>query len=262
VRPILVVKPSSRAARPFLFCVATALSVHSPTTYARPDCLADAPKQAAKIDYVIDGDTLVLLDKRKIRVLGINTPEMHPPAQAMSKEATQAAKSLLPTNADITIYKSFEAEDRHGRTLAHVVNHQGVNLAEHLLSKGLAAAIAIQPNVRCADHYKNLENIARDTNQGLWAKHHSWQLVDKRINKKRSGFRLVTSNVNSIKRDNNHVHLLLENGLRTYMKNTLADEINAEALVGKRVSVRGWIQYRKNKASLRLHHANNLRRHN
>lgn len=231
------------------------------TSYAGTACLATAPQQKATLDYVVDGDTLVLSDKRKIRVLGINTPEMHPPAEAMSKEATDAAKALLPKNSNITLYTSFEAKDRHGRTLAHVVNHEGVNLAKRLLSQGLAAAIAIQPNTRCANHYKALEETARDKKLGLWAEHHPWQIVDKRINKKRSGFRLVTSNVSSTKQDNKHFHLLLKNGLRTYMTNALADEINAKALVGQRITVRGWIQYRKNKASLRLHHANNLYRH-
>ncbi len=241
--------------------LASALCIHALPSPARADCLATAPQQSATLDYIVDGDTLVLRDKRKIRVLGINTPEMHPPTQAMSKEATEAAKALLPKNSAITLHTSIEAKDRHGRTLAHVVNHEGVNLAEHLLSTGLAAAIAIQPNTRCADHYKQLENTARTKKLGVWREAHPWLIVDKRINKKRSGFRLVTSKVKSIKRDNQHLHLLLENGLRTFMKIALAEEINAESLVGKRITVRGWIQYRKNKASLRLHHANNLQRH-
>ncbi len=224
-------------------------------------CLSIEHRQEATLQYIVDGDTLVLSDQRKVRVLGINTPETRPSPQPNALAAMQAAKTLLPVNTKIWIYPGIEARDHHGRALAHVVSPDGTNLAEHLLSNGLAASSAVHPNTRCAEHYQQLERQARNNKLGLWSEPHPWQLIDQRINKKRSGFRLVTSTVSSIKANSQYHHLQLANGLRLSMTNKLAKEIHASKLQDERLTVRGWIQWRKNKASLRLHHAANLQRH-
>ena len=224
-------------------------------------CLNSADRQEAVLNYIIDGDTLVLSDDRKVRVLGVNTPEIRPSPQAKALAAKEAAKALLPASTKFWIYPGIDATDHHDRALAHVVTQHGVNLAEHLLSNGLAASSAVHPNTRCAEHYQQLEMQARENKLGIWSELHPWQLIDKRINKKRSGFRLVTSTVKSIKANSQNHHLQLSNGLHVSMTNKLAKEIRANKLKDKRLTVRGWIQWRKNKASLKLHHATNLQLH-
>jgi len=251
--------------RPALLLAATLLTTLSACAASdgqSATCFNSQQRQSATLDYIIDGDTLVLNDKRTVRVIGINTPELRPAAQPKAKAARDAAESLLSSNTKIWLYPGDEPSDRHGRTLAHVITQNGANLAEHLLTKGLAASSAVYPNTRCAEHYQQLEQQARSNKSGLWRDTHPWQLFDKRINRNRTGFRLVTSNVKSIKANNRYHHLQLENGLRVSMTNKVATEVNAHKLQGERLTVRGWVQWHKNKASLKLHHASNLQRHN
>lgn len=257
--------PESLRARPLFTIVSILLAATLPALAfgdgQSSSCLRSEHRQEAKLQYFIDGDTLVLTDERKVRVLGINAPESRPSPQPKALAATQAAQSLLPANTKLWLYSGIETTDRHGRVLAHVVTQTGTNLAEHLLSNGLAASSAVHPNTRCAEHYLRLEMQARNNKLGLWRESHPWQIIDKRLEKKSSGFRLVTSTVSSIEHDRKHHHLQLENGLRVYMTNQLADEIDANKLIDKRLSVRGWIQWRNSEASVRLHHTSNLQLH-
>ena len=250
-----------RSALLLIFTLAATLPACAASNDQSSVCLSSEPRQEATLKYIVDGDTLVLTDERKVRVLGVNTPEIRPTAQPKALAAKQAAKSLLPANTKFWIYPGVEATDHHGRALAHVVTQNGTNLAEHLLSNGLAASSAVHPNIRCAEHYQQIEMQARGKKLGLWSEPHPWQLIDKPINKKRSGFRLVTSTVKSIQANGQYHHLQLANGLSVSMTNKLAKEIKANQLKNKRVTVRGWIQWRKKKSSLKLHHATNLQLH-
>ena len=264
MRPFCVMTPSSskqRSALLLAFSLAT-LPACAASNNQSAACLSSEHRQEAILKYIVDGDTLVLTDDRKVRVLGINTPEIRPSPQPKALAAKQAAQALMPVNSKLWLHPGIEANDRHGRALAHVVTQSGTNLAEHLLTSGLAASSAVHPNTRCAEHYRQLESQARDNKLGLWNEPHPWQLVDKRISKKLSGFRLVTSTVKNIKTNSQYHHLQLANGLNISMTNKLANEIRANKLKDKRLTVRGWVQWRKNKPSLKLHHATNLQLHN
>ncbi len=253
--------PYYRSALLLVCTLTTILPARAASQDQASSCFPSTNRQEATLDYIVDGDTLALIDGRKVRVVGINTPETRPSPQPKALAAKQAAETLLPANGKIWLIPGINATDRYGRVLAHVVSQNGANLAEHLLSNGLAAASAVHPNTSCAEHYQRLELQARNKQQGLWKKLHPWQLIDKRINKNRRGFRLVTSNVSSITTNNKYHHLQLANGLRVSMTNKLANEIHASKLQRQRVTVRGWIQWRKNKGSLTLHHATNLQLH-
>ncbi len=224
-------------------------------------CLATATPEIVQLDYVVDGDTLALSNKQKVRIIGINTPEPQPKPQPYANEATAFVRQLLAEQTSLWLYPGVEAADRHGRALAHVVTSDGTNLAEQLLQHGLAASSAVSPNTRCAEHYHSLEQSARSKNIGIWSRTHPWQIIDKRINKKNAGFRLVTATVERINEDKHYHHVYLSNGLRLYMTNKLAKSIRAKQLMGKRITARGWMQLRKNKTAVRLHHPSNLHVH-
>ena len=65
---------------------------------------------------VIDGDTIVLHDGRKVRYLGINAPEN---GQPYAREATNFNRRLV---SGLPVRLEFDQvrEDRHGRLLAYV----------------------------------------------------------------------------------------------------------------------------------------------
>ena len=61
-----------------------------------------------------------------------------------------------------------EQRDHYGRWLAHLVLLDGTSVGEVLLKEGLAAAIAIPPNVTQIVRLQAAESQARQANRGLW----------------------------------------------------------------------------------------------
>lgn len=117
---------------------------------------------SAQVARVIDGDTLILNDSTRIRLIGINTPEKNQPQY-------QEAKQFL---TDLTTNKTIQIEshgpDKYKRTLAYIFLHDN-NIATQILSNGLATLYYYDKD----PHYEELkqaEQFARDFGLGLWKK--------------------------------------------------------------------------------------------
>lgn len=87
--------------------------------------------------YVIDGDTFAM-DGQRIRVLGIDAPETHPPRCAgearLGNAATDKLRALLGSG---TVTMSGSGHDEYGRDLRYVqVN--GKDIGQTMIAAGLA----------------------------------------------------------------------------------------------------------------------------
>ena len=92
--------------------------------------------EKGKVDRVIDGDTIVLIDGRRIRYLAVDTPEKD---DCFFKESTNRNKQLvdlgeIPDTICINITKQFEsvAVGDRKRLLTYFINHRLKNLTESL----------------------------------------------------------------------------------------------------------------------------------
>jgi endonuclease YncB( thermonuclease family) len=99
------------------------------------------PKGTQKfpVRNVYDGDTLTLVDERRVRFLGIDTPELKE-KQAFAQEAKDYAKQYCHKK---DIYLLIDGTDHYGRLLAHIfVPYGGGYLCvnEGLVQEGLAYA--------------------------------------------------------------------------------------------------------------------------
>ncbi len=107
-------------------------------------------ERTATVSYVVDGDTINLQGGEKIRLVGIDTPELGPPAENGAVEAKNFVENLCPPGTQIGLdVDDLEPEDRYGRTLAVVyVKMDGVwaNLNAELLRRGLAEIMYIPPS--------------------------------------------------------------------------------------------------------------------
>lgn len=91
---------------------------------------------------VVDGDTIYLDNGKKIRFVGVNTPERGVTGYQASKEFVK--KFCL--NKEVGINRDDKKyTDKYGRTLA-VVIVDGKNLNEMLLKEGLAEVMYIPPS--------------------------------------------------------------------------------------------------------------------
>lgn len=100
--------------------------------------------------YVYDGDTIRLTDGRKVRLIGIDTPELGhdgKPDQPLAKQAKERLERLAKPYLKVQLRYDEQRRDSYGRTLAHVFLRDGTNVQRDLLSSGLATVIAVPPNL-------------------------------------------------------------------------------------------------------------------
>lgn len=125
----------------------------------------------ARVRRVHDGDTLVLDDGRRVRLLGIDAPELDAEGIVARELAARAGAELrrLAEARDVTLLVGFPSEDRYGRTLAYVELATGgreADLGARLLASGHAQVYA-SAHPRLAA-YRALERAAREAERGLW----------------------------------------------------------------------------------------------
>jgi len=97
---------------------------------------------------VIDGDTIVI-DNKRVRLVGIDTPELHPTPEPGAVEAKQFVEELCLGKEVGLDVDDIRPKDKYGRTLAVVYVDAGgswVNLNAELLRMGLAEVLYISPS--------------------------------------------------------------------------------------------------------------------
>lgn len=140
---------------------------------ASPDnCPAYSAGEKVTIARVDDGDTVRLGDGRRVRLLGVNAPELARDGQEdqpYARDARKAVKSFFAESRSARLLLDAERRDKYGRTLAHLFDHRGNSLAAYLLRSGLAWHVAVPPNLRLADCLAEQEQSARSAALGIWS---------------------------------------------------------------------------------------------
>lgn len=119
--------------------------------------------EEVRVRSVADGDTLTLEDGRRVRLIGINAPEM---GQYLYEEAGDFLRGRVDHT---TVYLEFDAEptDQFDRLLAYVWLDDNLINIELLLS-GYAASYFIPPNTRYINEFEEAERSAQAEEIGLW----------------------------------------------------------------------------------------------
>ena len=130
----------------------------------------------AFVSRVIDGDTFVLSDSQRVRMLGVDCPEisrLNNPAETFAKEASEKTKSLV---AHKTVKLTFDgrAYDIFGRLLAYVwltdsKGKDSVFVQAELLKNGFARICYYTKEKRYYSLFYNLRNTARKKKLGIWS---------------------------------------------------------------------------------------------
>jgi micrococcal nuclease len=120
--------------------------------------------EAKTVLQVIDGDTCLLADGRRVRYLGIDAPEKGDP---QFEEATRANNKLVG-GKEIRLELGNPRQDRDGRLLAYVfVDNDFVN--EELVRQGYAH-IRRPLAAKYRELFLNAQEEARTAGLGIWAK--------------------------------------------------------------------------------------------
>lgn len=121
-------------------------------------------------DRIVDGDTIKLSDGRRVRYIGVDTPETKHPSRPVEYYGRQASRynHRLVAGRHLVLEYDMEAKDKYGRTLAYV--HSGDIFVNALLvADGYAQVSTYPPNVRYASLFRWLQARARERGVGLWS---------------------------------------------------------------------------------------------
>ncbi|MEA2901974.1 MAG: micrococcal nuclease [Actinomycetota bacterium] len=132
-----------------------------------------SPPGVTKVIRVVDGDTLIVEPKVRIRLIGVDAPESvapNRPIECMGREASRFLSELLPPGTEVRLESDVELLDSYDRTLAYLwIGSSGLFVNAELVRQGFAQTLTIPPNIAYADEFANLAIEARLANRGLWS---------------------------------------------------------------------------------------------
>jgi len=221
-------------------------------------CPIPAQFESARVTQVIDGDTLEIKDGARVRLIGIDTPEIGHDGKADDPGARQASSALRAMIAAsgwrVRLVPDGEGRDRYGRRLAHVLDEQGRNLSEQLLVRGLAYPTPFPTNPKFLGCYQEAGNEARHARRGLWSRP---PLEATRLGATTSGFERVAGLVKSVATDRDDLRIALAGGLELRIHSedrAYFDAAWLATLKGQRLEVLGWIYRQQGQPRMRLRH--------
>ncbi len=241
----------------------------SPVPGARPIAVdrVDASRLRYRVKSVPDGDTVHLVNGDRIRLLGINTPEVahrNRPGEEGGEEAAAFLSERL-LGARVALEWDVEARDKYRRRLAHVFDDQGHNINQLLVEEGLAFVALHPPNLKHSKDYLAAEARARAASRGLWAlpRYQVQPMAD--AGKHRNTFQRLRGTLVSVDPKRKYTYLSFREGLTAsipnkYLEGFVDAGLDPEALVGRRMVVRGWVKRYRGKPALYLNHPSQVER--
>ena len=94
--------------------------------------------QTLRCTRVIDGDTIILNNGERVRLIGVDTPETkHPrkPVEYYGKEASAFTKKMIE-GKEVRLEYDWQRKDKYGRTLAYVYLKNGTFLNAEIVKQG------------------------------------------------------------------------------------------------------------------------------
>ncbi len=135
------------------------------------------------VERAVDGDTLKLENGQRVRLIGIDTPEVHESAklyrdskksgqdiqtiQALGRRAAKFTQDLVEDKR-VRLEFDVEKQDKYKRLLAYVYLKDGTFVNAEIVKQGYASLMTYPPNIKYVDVFKKLYQEARENNRGLW----------------------------------------------------------------------------------------------
>jgi len=122
-----------------------------------------------KVKRVIDGDTILLTNGERVRLIGVDTPETkHPqkPVERFGKEAYLFTKKMVE-GKEVRLKYDWPRKDKHDRLLAYVYLLNGTFLNAEIIKQGYGFAYTKYP-FKYIEEFRQYEREAKENKKGLW----------------------------------------------------------------------------------------------
>lgn len=136
----------------------------------------DVVGEKVLVTKVVDGDTIEIEGGKKVRLIGVDTPETVDPKRPVGcfgKEASNETKSLLEGKA-VILEKDISETDKYKRLLRFVfLPVEGGNLLfvdDYLIREGFGKVLTIPPDVKYSEQFLDAQREARENKRGLWGR--------------------------------------------------------------------------------------------
>jgi endonuclease YncB( thermonuclease family) len=214
-----------------------------------------------RVKNVYDGDTIVLENGQRIRLLGVNTPEIES-RHRDSEPGGHAAKEWLQNQLQgqkVYLEYDLEKHDKYKRLLAHVFSTDGTHINLELLKNGLAFVNIIPPNLRHADRFSQAQKLAENKNLGIWKLPRYQARSLSLISSDDKGWQRYIGTPRTLQHKRKYSYLVFNDHVNIRIANDNLKLFPAlDTYLGKTVEIRGWASRRSGKFSFQIHHPSAL----
>jgi endonuclease YncB( thermonuclease family) len=210
------------------------------------------PGETASVGAVVDGGEIALADGRQVRLVGIEAPHpaaAHVRAWPYAAEAKAALEKLV-LGREVELRFAGNRRDRYGRILAHVfVGKRWVQ--GEMIRRGLARVASAADNRLGVAEMLAREERARQAQRGIWRDRFYAVRAADEAGRYGGSFQIVEGAVVDTARVEGQLFVNFGDDWRTAFSLRLpletlrlfrAEGIDAAALKGTRLRVRGWIR--------------------
>lgn len=150
--------------------IVAALALWQYLTQAPPH-VVHAPGAMVRVERAVDGDTLLLDDRTRVRLLGVDTPETKRPDWPVERFGPEAHEFTSTHVEGRRVRLEFDKErhDKYGRVLAYVYVDDWF-LNEELIRAGLGRAITNHPySETMKRRFRAAQREAQHQRRGIWS---------------------------------------------------------------------------------------------
>jgi micrococcal nuclease len=234
---------------------------HGQTQFANKPSASATFVQTSRHKYyvakVYDGDTITLKNGERVRLLGINSPEIKSRFRQAEAGGQRAKKWLQEKLSSGEVYLEFDNQkrDKYKRLLAHLFLANGEHLNKEIVQAGLATLCIIPPNLSYLKELKKAESHAQQQGLGIWSMATYRPISVNHLLKDVSGWQRFLATPKELTSTRKYVRLILNKHVDVRIaKEHLALFPDLKIYLGKRLEIRGWATKNKDHYSILVRH--------